>query len=285
MSKIAANLKATLKTEAPELLEKLTSNNVSDSEIEKHQGELYKYLDNNEDQDYIIDIIVNDGKIKIDFVPQSSEAKELEQIKQVRKNYLTYDFSDEMFLIDLNENLIKDKRRLELFNKIKTIIEDFEAGKPTKGYFLWGDYGIGKTWITVGILNKFAKDGYKVSYTSWTTLFRKIKNGMGDKNSSSEKLVETLIDSDILYIDDVSGEKVSEWSREEIMFPILNRRLAQGKLTFFTSNLPLNKYVSTLFVSNNESEKVAVGRIVERIKTLMDEVHLKGANYRMVGDE
>ena len=221
----------------------------------------------------------------MDFLPQSTQAKELERIKEIKKNYLTYDFDDEMFLLDLNENLIKDKKRANLFGKIKQIINDFESGKPTKGYFLWGDYGIGKTWITIALLNKFASDGYKVSYTSWTTLFRTIKNNMGEKDSSSEDLVKKLIDSDILYIDDVSGERVSSWSREEIMFPILNRRMARGKLTFFTSNLSLDQYTATLFTSNDDSEKVAVGRIVERISTLMDEIHLEGANYRMEGDK
>ena len=283
MSNIAATLKATLKEESPELLEKLISNNVSDEEIERNQGVIYKYLENNDQEDYIIDIVVVDGKIQINFIPQSEEAKELDKINEVKKNYLAYDFDDEMFLLDLNDNLIKDKRRQEIFAKIKTIIDDFESGKNTKGYFLWGDYGIGKTWITIALLNKFAKDGYKVSYTSWTTLFRRIKNNFGEDDASSEKLIKMLIDSDVLYIDDVSGERVSEWSREEIMFPILNRRMAKGKLTFFTSNLSLDQYTATLFTRKDDSEKVAVGRIVERISALMDEIHLEGANYRMEG--
>jgi len=54
------------------------------------------------------------------------------------------------------------------------------------------------------------------------------------------------------------------------------------KLTFFTSNMSLEQYANTLLIPRNDkaTEKLRVGRIMERIKSLSEVVQLKGKNYR-----
>jgi hypothetical protein len=68
------------------------------------------------------------------------------------------------------------------------------------------------------------------------------------------------------------------------MFPILNKRQEANKITLFTSNLPLNKYEKTLYIpgADKELEQNHVGRIMERMYALVDEIHLEGPNFRKI---
>ena len=82
---------------------------------------------------------------------------------------------------------------------------------------------------------------------------------------------------DLLLLDDIGAEKVSEWSRDEILGTILQSRMNNYKTTFFTSNYTIDELEDKL---SNKTDKVAAARVVERIKVLTDDIELKGENRR-----
>ena len=64
--------------------------------------------------------------------------------------------------------------------------------------------------------------------------------------------------------DDIGAEKVTEWSRDEILGTLLQHRMNNYKTTFFTSNLTIEELEQHLIISSNIDEKVKARRIIEK---------------------
>ena len=92
--------------------------------------------------------------------------------------------------------------------------------------------------------------------------------------------IEYLENVDLLLIDDIGAEKVTEWSRDEILGTILQHRMNNYKTTFFTSNLTINELEEHLIISSNIDEKIKARRIIERVKQLTEDMELIGENKR-----
>ena len=85
---------------------------------------------------------------------------------------------------------------------------------------------------------------------------------------------------DILCIDDIGAEKVSEWSRDEVLGTILQTRMNHNLTTFFTSNLSLAELEHHFLTSEKSDERIKARRIMERIKQLAIEMELISENRR-----
>ena len=81
-------------------------------------------------------------------------------------------------------------------------------------------------------------------------------------------------------IDDIGAEKVTEWSRDEILGTILQKRMNNYKTTFFTSNLDMEALQQHLRINNYSDDEMKARRIIERIKQLTDDIELIGENKR-----
>ena len=85
---------------------------------------------------------------------------------------------------------------------------------------------------------------------------------------------------EILLIDDIGAEKVTDWGRDEILGTILQTRMNNGMPTFFTSNLTIEELEKHLSLTKDNEDHVKAKRIIERIKFLTDDIELLGNNYR-----
>lgn len=81
----------------------------------------------------------------------------------------------------------------------------------------------------------------------------------------------------ILIIDDIGGEIASDWELREILFPLLNNRIEKKLTTFFTSNFSIKELTNHYL---KKSDVVTVGRVIDRIRGLTQEVLLTGENLR-----
>ena len=84
----------------------------------------------------------------------------------------------------------------------------------------------------------------------------------------------------ILLLDDIGAENVSNFSRDEILGPILQYRMDEGLPTFFTSNLTIEELEKNLSITSSGIDKVKAKRIVERIKQLTVSISLVSENRR-----
>ena len=82
---------------------------------------------------------------------------------------------------------------------------------------------------------------------------------------------------EILLLDDIGAEYLTEWSRDEILEPILNYRMENNLATFFTSNYSIDELEKHFSLGGNSLRS---RRILDRIKTLAKEVDLISESRR-----
>ena len=168
---------------------------------------------------------------------------------------------------------INDKARVKLIKWITKFINDYDNLKKCKGLYLHGNFGSGKTFIVAAAFNELKKKGYRSEIVYYPTLLRDLKSNF-DELESTLSYLENI---DLLLIDDIGAEKVSEWSRDEILGTILQSRMNNYKTTFFTSNFNIDELEKHLEGNN---EKVKASRIIERIKVLTDDIEIQSESRR-----
>lgn len=169
------------------------------------------------------------------------------------------------------------KNRSEIIKWIKEYYDNYNPYKTSKGLYLHGNFGTGKTFLMASLLNELKnKFGINTEIVYVPELLRKLKEDLslvGDKLYYLENV-------DILLLDDIGAEKVTEWGRDEILGTILQTRMNNAMPTFFTSNLTISELEKTLSLTKNSEDQVKSKRIIERIKYLTDDIELLGNNYR-----
>lgn len=78
---------------------------------------------------------------------------------------------------------------------------------------------------------------------------RKIKSKIS--NNSYDLYIDLIRDEEILIIDDIGAENITEFIRDEILGPIINHREAEKLPTFFSSNLSIDDLSELLSNENN----------------------------------
>ncbi|MBQ3142131.1 MAG: primosomal protein DnaI [Bacilli bacterium] len=172
---------------------------------------------------------------------------------------------------------IDDKKRIGIIKYIKEFISKFETEEKLKGIYLHGSFGSGKSYILSALVNELSKKGYKCVNVYYPVLLLTLKESF---NEDFNTKFNTLLDADILLIDDIGAENNTSWSRDEILGIILQYRMDNNKTTFFTSNLNLEELEEHLKIANQNSDKVKARRIIERIKYLSNEIELISENKR-----
>ena len=101
------------------------------------------------------------------------------------------------------------------------------------------------------------------------------------ENSIMENMIRSLKRADVVLFDDIGGESVTAWSRDEILLPILNERMEKHRLTYFTSNYTIKELEGYFAMdSRGNSDPIKANRLIERIKALTFEKNVKGCNRR-----
>lgn len=179
--------------------------------------------------------------------------------------------------ICIKDITLDDKRRLPVIKWIKEFLTKLENNEKLKGLYLHGNFGCGKTFILKALFNELAKRRSTCEVVYFPELLRDLKSDFDDFGSKMEYLMEV----DFLLLDDIGAEKVTEWGRDEILGTILQYRMNNKKVTFFTSNLDINELEIHLANSGSSVDGVKARRIIERIKCLTDDMELIGENKRV----
>ena len=154
-------------------------------------------------------------------------------------------------------------------------------GETKIGTYLYGTYGTGKSFLTFHLVNSLTNQGKKAIFCLVPELVRVIKSNL-DKPNFMDELIVRMKNIDVLVLDDIGGEINSPFARDEILFPILDSRMNECKLTFFTSNLSMEELENHFSEENKKSGNnlIAAGRIMQRIRVLAKEIQLVDKNYR-----
>ncbi len=159
----------------------------------------------------------------------------------------------------------------EIDEEIKEILKDSwnkEAQTFKKGLFLFGATGRGKTYTLYAIRNRLRKTNphRETDIETWQGLLFEMKENFS-KNKFRDTL-QTFLEKDIIFIDDVGVEKNTEWS-QEMFYMVINEIYVHEKTLFITTNLSLEDF----------AQKYG-DRIVDRLAELCDFHEMKGINRR-----
>lgn len=180
------------------------------------------------------------------------------------------------------ENIDFDKNtpgRQVALEKAASFVAGYVAGIKQKGLYLYGQFGVGKSFLLGAIANELAAQKIPSMIVYVPELFRELKNSIAD-STLNEKL-ETLKKQPVLMLDDIGAETMSSWTRDEVLGPILQYRMLENLPTFFTSNFEFHELEHHLtYTQRGEEEKMKARRIMERIKYLTDPIQIDGPNRR-----
>ncbi len=171
---------------------------------------------------------------------------------------------------------ITDKKRVHVIKWLKNFYDKYDINGEFKGLYLHGNFGSGKTYLISALFNELSKKRISTEIVYFPELLRDIKS---DFDTYADR-IDYLENVDLLLIDDIGAEKVTEWSRDEILGTILQKRMNNYKTTFFTSNLNMEELERHLRVNSYSDDEIKARRIIERVKQLTEDMELISENKR-----
>ena len=187
-------------------------------------------------------------------------------LKNVSSKILLTKPSDLSFKNDLESNGMA----------IIKILSDYINRPTNKGFYLYGNEGIGKSTIMGFLIRCLVIKGYKCGFIHFPTFLMDLKSSFGNEGVNSS--IELMKNLDYLVIDDVGGENVTPWSRDEILSAVLAYRLQNEKATFFTSEYSLEKLKKIYTLKTTDKERAE--RLVSRMKAVSMPLELKSKDLR-----
>jgi DNA replication protein DnaC len=156
----------------------------------------------------------------------------------------------------------------------------------SKGLFLIGPTGVGKTHLAVATLKHVIRrmSAHGLFYDT-RELLRVIRESFDPVARTSERdILRPVIAAEMLVLDDIGAERTTEWVDETLNY-IVNTRYLERRVTIFTSNYPDVEDPTEL-----NSLRVRVGfRMYSRLHEMCEFVHMDGADFRELplnsGDE
>lgn len=215
-----------------------------------------------------------DGDISFYLTP-CKYGKEFFNNQQVLQSIALRNVGDHLLLTKSSDlTLVKDKE-CNAKNILSLMMNYLE--KPTdKGFYLHGAPGTGKSTVMAWLIRALVLEGYQCGYIHFPTFLMDLKNSFGIEGSGHS--VELMKNIQYLVIDDIGGENITTWSRDEILSGVLAYRAQNKKPTFFTSVYPYNE-LKKLY-SLKTGDNIRVERLIDRMKAVSVEVNLVGKDLR-----
>lgn len=155
--------------------------------------------------------------------------------------------------------------------------EQYGKGKKLKGMYLFGGFGVGKSFLFMHLAKLLEEKGARIIFAGYPDLMRQIKSEI---YGGAEEIIAELKTVDILIFDDIGSENNTPYIRDDVLSPVLQYRMDNDLPVFMTSNLNFNELSKHFSETNNELDDMKGRRIIERIKYLMKPFEIKGENYR-----
>lgn len=161
---------------------------------------------------------------------------------------------------------------------IAAFLKNFEHDHHAKGLYLEGDFGVGKTYLLAGLANSIARQGSRVIFLHVPSFIASLGSHFQDNSLSEE--IDRIAQAPVLIFDDIGAETLSEWSRDDVLGVILQKRMDNVLPTFFSSNMTMADLAEHFSNVKNVSDELKAKRLMERVKFLSQEIFVGGENRR-----
>ncbi|GEK35370.1 primosomal protein DnaI [Kurthia sibirica] len=262
--------------------------------VERGLGKLYEFQNQQHDcskcpsvakcvntiDGFVPKLFINRGLIDIEYAP--CQQKRIEDERRLTASKITsMHMPKDVLKATLADIRVYNDERANLLKLAKDFIEEVKTtGElPQKGLYLYGDFGVGKSFLIGAIANELATIQVQSVVVYVPEFLRELKNAIG--TPQLEQKIDFVKKASVLMLDDLGAESLSPWTRDEILGAILHYRMAEQLPTFITSNLDYNALEDVIAkTSKGEIEPVKAARIMERIKAITTPVFVEGYNLR-----
>lgn len=139
----------------------------------------------------------------------------------------------------------------------------------SKGILMKGNTGLGKTHLSLAIANEVIQKGYSVVYVSAPDILSKLeKEHFSYDYSNEQETMQSLIDCDLLILDDLGTEFTTQFSSTAI-YNLFNTRINTGKPMIINTNL-----------SDEDLRNTYSPRFTSRIMSTCDILEFIGTDIR-----
>ena len=222
-------------------------------------------------------LTMNEGYADVTY-KETRQLKEQQEQQAIAKRINLVSLPQSYRKITFADIALDDVARVDTFESLV----DFVANYPSpdqKGLYIYGDMGVGKSFMLAAMAHELS--GTKkvattiIHYPSFTI---DVKNGI--KDGSVKEQIDAVKQAEVLVLDDIGAEQFSSWIRDDVLQVILQHRMIEELPTFFTSNYSFADLEAKLSNGRQGDETWQAKRVMERIRFLAKEVHLKGVNRR-----
>ena len=225
---------------------------------------------------YVYTPVEENGLITFNYDACEKKEKEIKHNKY-KSNLELYELPDEIKNASFKNVYTDDKARIPIIKYFKEFINNYNNMTMPKGMYLHGSFGSGKTYLIAALFNEMAKKGVRSILIYYPEFLRKLKASF---QTGYGEIYDSIKETPLLLLDDIGAENCSNWSRDEILGPLLQYRMENNLPTFFTSNLNLSELEKNLSITTSGVDKVKARRIIERIKQLSTPQELISKNRR-----
>ena len=197
-------------------------------------------------------------------------AKEAEITKKRRVKLIGMprDFAN----ITWDDVLLDDANRVAAYQAVAEFIADYPN---QNGVYLYGKFGVGKSFMMAAMANKLAEKGISTSLIHYPS-FISDNTGFDELKWQANEIKKVQV----LVLDDIGAESNNDWIRDNILQVILQYRMQENLPTFFTSNLTMDEIEMRLAMTKKGDETWPAKRVMERVRKLSREFRLEGENRR-----
>ena len=238
LAQIGANLAITALTGNTEQLEIMKSMSVA---LTTEKNEILKKAQVN-DIEYECGICSDTGyvggKICECIKREAAEIMSKELSSQMPLDACTFESFDLKYYSEKEKNGEIPRRRMTAILKLCREYAINFSPEASKNLLFLGGAGLGKTHLTLSIVNEVIKKGYLPVYSSAENLFTSIE---AEKFGGEGKgTYEQVLNCDLLVIDDLGAEMATSFTKS-VLYNLVNTRILSGKPTIINTNLTMKE--------------------------------------------
>lgn len=192
--------------------------------------------------------------------------------QEERNLYIYRDFEDDKLEYLLKSEDINVPGRTKLINSLGKISKD----KNTKGIYLYGDNGVGKSYLAICCANRIVKSERKqVAYVNVKKFISTMTQLIYNDKSLFEEKLDIIKNAPYLFLDGLGTEKISKFTRDDIIVNILEYR----KNNNLKNTIIISKYnLAQLKKLYNVDNEIQSQSFVDLIKYVCESIELVGLN-------
>ena len=262
-----------------EIIKFIRDNNFTKDDVENNLEKFYQFYIS---KDTLLNIehrpklVYENKEVNIVYIETEEYRNKVESLKI--SNRVKTEFIPSSVLTYTFENLSRNREKGILATEIIKVCKNILSKQTTRGVYVYGPTGTGKTYLMGCVYNYFKQNGKEPAILYYPEFIRKIKSKIS--NNSYDLYIDLIRNEEILIIDDIGAENITEFIRDEVLGPIINHREAEKLPTFFSSNLSIDDLSELLSNGRTTIDKTKALRIVERIHSLSVSHFLDGENER-----